>query len=96
MNNVMADSDGNIGFVAAGKLPKRKEGHSGMFAVRGDTSAADYDGYLSWDELFHITNPAEGFFATSNHRTTPLGVRYGVQTDAEVYFRVSRTRQLIQ
>jgi penicillin amidase len=95
MNNIYADVNGTIGYVAAGKIPKRKLGHSGLFAVNGDSNCVDYDGYVEWDSLFHITNPKEGFLATSNNRVAPAGVRYPTALDYEVYFRVSRTSEMI-
>ncbi len=96
MNNIYADVNGTIGYVTAGKIPKRKLGHSGLFAVQGNTKKVDYDGYWTWEDSIRVTNPKSGILASSNNRVTPPGIRYPSALDFESFFRVERTRELVK
>jgi len=67
-NLVYADVDGNIGYQAAGLVPRRKN-WNGLLPVPGAGGVYEWDGFLKLDELPRAYNPAEGFIATANHRT---------------------------
>jgi len=65
-NWVMADVEGNIGYQAAGWIPKRKPGwHRDI--LDEDNPAGEWDGFLSLDELPHLKNPEWHFIATANN-----------------------------
>ena len=63
-NLIYADVDGNIGWVAAGLMPKRS--WSGLLPVPG-TGGFEWTGFRTIDELPQSLNPASGFIATANH-----------------------------
>ena len=71
-NMVYADRAGNIGWIAAGLSPVRKN-WSGLFPVPGDTGEYEWDGFLPAAELPHLFNPARHFIATANHNILPDG-----------------------
>ena len=67
--NVMyADRDGHIEYLFNEEVPKRSEGDFGFWQrpVSGDTSKLLSDGYLSYDDLPKIIDPASGYVQNSN------------------------------
>jgi penicillin G amidase len=71
-NIVYADRTGNIGWVAAGLAPVRKN-WSGLFPVPGDSGEYEWSGYLSIDDMPQAFNPPRHFIATANHNILPQG-----------------------
>lgn len=68
-NQVYADTKGNIGWVAAGKTPRRV-GYDGLMPVPGD-GRYEWQGFLSLDELPKAYQPKQGFLATANQMNLP-------------------------
>ncbi|MGY4233731.1 penicillin amidase [Bradyrhizobium sp. USDA 4449] len=68
-NQVYADTRGNIGWVAAGKTPRRLN-FDGLMPVPGD-GRYEWQGFLSLDELPKSYQPKQGYFATANHMNLP-------------------------
>lgn len=73
-NAVYADVDGNIGFVMAARVPVRKNG-TGATPVPGDTDDFAWTGYIPFEQLPQVLNPAEGVIATANARVVGPGYR---------------------
>lgn len=71
-NIVYADTKGNIGWIAAGLAPIRKN-WSGLFPVPGDTGEYEWSGFLSIDDLPQSYNPASHHIATANDNILPEG-----------------------
>ena len=76
-NFVYADVDGNIGYHAVGKLPKRR-GYTGDLPIDGSTAAFDWDGYIPFDQLPAAFNPARGIIVTANQNPFPPDYPYPV------------------
>lgn len=72
-NVLYADIDGNIGFVAPARVPRRKPENQiqGYMPQPGWDAAYDWDGYVPFDVLPHVFNPASGALATANHKIVP-------------------------
>ncbi|WP_050424210.1 penicillin acylase family protein [Bradyrhizobium tropiciagri] len=68
-NQVYADTSGNIGWVAAGKTPRRTS-FDGLMPVPGD-GRYEWQGFLSLDELPKLYQPKQGFIATANQVNLP-------------------------
>ena len=68
-NQVYADVDGHIGWVAAGMSPVRP-GWDGLFPAPGD-GRYEWKGFLAADELPSLADPAQGYIATANHMNLP-------------------------
>jgi penicillin G amidase len=66
-NVVYADTEGNIGYTFAGKIPIRAK-NKGRLPVPGWTDEYEWTGYTPFDALPHIINPDQGFIVTANHR----------------------------
>ncbi|HEY3145110.1 MAG TPA: penicillin acylase family protein [Dongiaceae bacterium] len=72
-NVVFADTDGNIGFVAAGRVPVRKNiANQSMFPAPGWIDDYVWTGALSFGDLPQIENPPAGRIITANNDVRPL------------------------
>jgi penicillin G amidase len=71
LNIVYADVQGNIGWAAAGRAPKRSN-WDGLMPVPGD-GRYEWSGFHGKDVLPWQYNPAQGFFATANEMNLPVG-----------------------
>jgi penicillin G amidase len=71
LNLVYADTQGNIGWAAAGRAPVRKN-WDGLMPVPGD-GRYEWAGFHGKDALPSSFNPAAGFFATANEMNLPVG-----------------------
>ena len=67
-NIVYADVDGNIGYIAPGRIPIRGEGNltRGFVPALGWDAAYDWQGYLAFEDLPQVHNPASGMVVTAN------------------------------
>ncbi len=72
-NWVLADRAGNIGYQMSGKMPRRREGVSGLVPLPGWDPANDWQGFHEPEELPRAFNPAAGFLATANEDLNHLG-----------------------
>ncbi len=73
LNFVMADTSGNIGWWAVGKLPKRPDHADPNFIQDGSDPANDYMGYwpFKWNPQF--VNPESGVIVSANHQPQDFG-----------------------
>ena len=71
LNLVYADIQGNIGWAASGRVPKRRN-WDGLMPVPGD-GRYEWDGFHGKDVLPSVFNPAQGYFATANEMNLPAG-----------------------
>lgn len=69
-----ADIDGNTGWQTIGFTPRRPR-HDGLFPAPGD---GDYDwtGLLPVEDMPHVYNPPEGWFASANQMNLPADYPY--------------------
>ena len=68
-NVVFADRAGQIGFVAAGRVPvRRKVFANGLLPAPGWTGDYDWTGTLPFDALPQTHDPASGWIATANNK----------------------------
>jgi penicillin amidase len=96
-NVVMADTDGNIAYQAAGVAPKRTL-HQGLYGIApapGWDPQYDWNGYLPFDQLPNISNPEQGWIATANQAVTALNNPNPLTADWDVPTRYDRIVQLI-
>ncbi|REJ78411.1 MAG: penicillin acylase family protein [Acidobacteria bacterium] len=74
-NFIYADTDGNIGWYAAGKVPLRKAG-DGSVPYDGKTGDGEWTGYIPFEELPNLFNPPSGFIVTANQRIVGTDYKY--------------------
>ena len=92
-NLIYADTAGNIGWVAAGLMPKRS--WSGLLPVPGDGSR-EWEGFLPMRELPMVHNPADGVIATANHNILPPGYPHALSHEWDSPFRANRIGELLR
>jgi penicillin amidase len=97
-NFVYADTAGNIGFVAAGRVPVRKPGNDlkGMAPAPGWQAKYDWAGFIPFAELPHEYNPPGGQVVTANHRITPPGYPHFISSDWQPPYRAHRIAELLR
>jgi len=93
-NFVYADVDGNIGYHAAGKLPKRR-GYTGDLPVDGSSGQYDWDGLIPFDELPSSFNPPSGMIVTANQNAFPADYPYPVNGNFATHYRLMQIRNLL-
>jgi penicillin amidase len=69
VNHIAADVDGNIGWFAVGKAPRRPN-WDGLLPVPGD-GRYEWDGFHPPEDLPRVVNPHRGFVATANEMNMP-------------------------
>ncbi len=74
-NFVYADTKGNIGWYAAGRIPIRRTG-DGAMPYDGSTNAGDWTGMIPFDELPNLYNPPDGLIVTANQRIVGTSYKY--------------------
>lgn len=94
-NFVYADNKGNIGWVAAGRIPVRKTGDGG-FPYDGATNDGEWTGYIPFNELPQLYNPPSNFIVTANQRIVGTNYKYSqMSRDAATPWRAKRIYDLI-
>jgi penicillin G amidase len=93
-NVVYADNGGTIGFIAAGRIPIRKNG-DGWLPVPGWSGDYDWEGYIPFDQLPQGTNPASGHFVSANNKIVPDSYPYFISRDWDLPDRAERIETLL-
>ncbi|MEI6670317.1 MAG: penicillin acylase family protein, partial [Acidobacteriota bacterium] len=71
VNQVYADTNGNIGWIPSGLAPKRPN-WDGLLPVPGD-GRYEWDGFWRGDQMPSLDNPEKGWVATANAYNIPEG-----------------------
>ena len=71
-NLMVADAGGGIAMYLTGRVPNRRGG-DGSRPVAGWDGAADWVGFLPFEALPHVENPASNVLANANNRVAPAG-----------------------
>jgi penicillin amidase len=97
-NVVMADTDGNIAYQAAGVAPKRQL-HHGLYGVApapGWEKQYDWNGYVPFEQLPASHNPEQGWIATANQRIIAANDPNPLTGDWDLSARYERIVDLIK
>jgi penicillin amidase len=94
LNFVYADTAGNIGYQATGKIPIRKAG-DGTAPADGATGAQDWTGFIPFDQLPSIYNPPDGVIVTANNRVVGEDYPHLLTAQWSPGYRAARILQLI-
>ena len=94
-NFIYADVDGHIGYYAPGHIPIRASG-DGSRPAEGWTSAAEWTGWVPFDELPHLFDPRSHEIVTANHRPAPADYRYHLGLEWPEPYRAQRITDLLQ
>ena len=94
LNFVYADSGGNIGYILAGKIPRRARVPS-LLPVEGWNEENDWQGYIPFEELPRIYNPPNGIVATANNRVADSAYPYYLSHFFEPPYRIKRIHEML-
>jgi penicillin G amidase len=104
-NFVYADVDGHIGYYAPGRIPirgdlARRTGEGakadGSSPAEGWTGAAEWTGWIPFDDLPHLYDPPDHMIVTANHRPAPASYRYHLGLEWPEPYRAQRIWDLLR
>jgi penicillin G amidase len=93
-NLVFADTEGNIGFQSAGRIPLRKISERGYRP--GWDPQHQWTGVIPYDEMPGLINPKRGYVVTANNRLAPSDFPYPLAGCWASGHRARRMRQQIE
>lgn len=94
-NFVYADVEGNIGQYGPGRVPIRADG-DGSRPVEGWSGRYEWTGWIPFDDLPSVYNPAEHMIVTANNRTIPADYPYFLARDWAEPYRAQRIKELLR
>ena len=96
-NVVFADRDGHIGFVAPALVPVRRSDNEAMgrVPVPGWDAKYDWQGFIPFEKLPALQDPASGKIVTANHKITPPGYKPFISVDWFAPYRADRIEELL-
>jgi penicillin amidase len=96
-NMVVADRDGHIGFVAAGRVPLRKTENDlkGQVPSPGWDARYDWDGWLPATATPREVDPSRGWIATANQRIHGTDYPHYLTNEWAPPYRHQRIEQLL-
>ncbi|HEX6267438.1 MAG TPA: penicillin acylase family protein [Burkholderiales bacterium] len=92
-----ADAGGNIGLVAAGRVPLRKPANDlkGLAPAPGWDARYDWSGYIPFAELPRAFNPPGGAVVSANHKIVPPGYKHHISVEWQPPYRARRIEELL-
>ncbi|MFA4969770.1 MAG: penicillin acylase family protein [Sulfuritalea sp.] len=96
-NMVVADVDGGIGFVAAGRVPLRRADNDlhGVAPAPGWEKRYDWSGFVAAGKTPREIDPARGWIATANHRITSADYPDYITSEWALPYRQQRIEALL-
>ena len=97
-NMLYADVDGNIGYVAAGRIPIRKPENDlkGLAPAPGWDARYDWSGYIPFEDLPQNYNPSSGRLWTANDKIAAAGYKPFITSEWQPPYRSNRIGALIE
>jgi penicillin amidase len=92
-----ADVDGNIGFIAAGRVPLRKPANDlrGLAPAPGWDPRYDWSGYIPFEALPRAFNPPGGSVILANHKIVPAKYPHHITHEWQPPYRARRIAELL-
>jgi penicillin amidase len=94
-NFVYADRAGNIGYQAGGRVPIRR-GFDGDAPLDGTSGNNEWEGYIPFEQMPSVYNPASGIVASANQNPFPPDFAYRVDGNFADRYRVEQIRALLR
>ncbi len=99
LNFLYADTAGNIGYQAAGRVPirnyKSESGNLEHYSLLPSTGEMEWKGFVPFDELPHILNPETRYIVSANNRPQS-GYKYFISNLYEPPYRAMRIEELLK
>lgn len=94
-NFVYADTMGNIGYHAAGKIPVRKNLTADNLAMYPSNGEIEWTSYIDFDALPQSYNPKEEYIVTANNKPQK-DLKFYISNLYEPYYRAERIEQILK
>ncbi|MFZ5816753.1 MAG: penicillin acylase family protein [Bacillota bacterium] len=94
-NFVFASVDGTIAYRAGGIIPIRARGN-GLFPMPGWTGEYEWTGFIPFDEMPEVVNPAKGYIVTANNKVAPDSYPYLISLSWAQPYRAMRITEMIE
>jgi len=96
-NMVFADSNGNIGYIAPGRVPLRRADNDikGKAPAPGWEAKYDWQGFIPYEGLPRTVNPSSGMVITANNRVVPWDYPYYITDEWTAPYRAIRINELM-
>jgi penicillin amidase len=96
-NMVVADRDGHIGEVSAGRVPLRKPENDlkGLVPSPGWDARYDWAGMLDVTQTPREVDPPRGWIATANQRIHPIDYPHYLTSEWALPYRMQRIEQML-
>jgi len=94
LNFVFADSQGDIGWTATGKLPIRTQSQ-GLVPYVVKDAQDNWTGWIPWEDMPHKINPDRGWIGTCNHLTVKRDYPYHYTSSIASSYRYRRLIELM-
>ncbi|OLE52032.1 MAG: hypothetical protein AUG51_20250 [Acidobacteria bacterium 13_1_20CM_3_53_8] len=92
-NMVYADTRGHIGYYGVGQFPIRKG--DGKIPYDGSTDEGEWHGFIPFNKLPHVVDPANGIIVTANTRVVGLDYPYALTVVTAPAYRARRIYDLL-
>jgi penicillin amidase len=89
-----ADSEGNIGYQLAGRIPIRRGGCPDL-PKAGWTGEYEWEGTIPYEELPRLVNPDEGYIVTANNRIVDDDYPHHITSEWMTGYRAQRIAELL-
>jgi penicillin G amidase len=94
LNFVVADTGGNFAWWVSGALPRRSAGGGTVpWRVRG--GGDNWQGWIPFEDMPHLVNPAKGWLGTCNHTTVTRDLDYYYSSYFSPSYRYRRLKELM-
>ena len=96
-NMVYADVAGNIGMIIPGRVPVRAKENDlrGVAPAPGWDAKYDWQGFIPFEALYSVYNPANATIATANEKTVPDDYAHYITSEWFPPFRTRRIQELL-
>jgi len=94
-NLFFASTDGDIGFIAPGRIPIRKVG-DGRMPAPGPDGDYDWEGFIPVNELPQAHNPPSGRIVNANNRIVGDGYPHLITRDWALPYRAERIAEVLE
>ncbi len=93
-NFIYADKNGNIGMSSGGGIPVRDG--SAIMIRSGETDEYDWKGYVPFENMPCIYNPATGDVSSANNKSTGDDYPWFISNSFELPYRINRIREMLE
>jgi len=92
---VFATVEGDIGFVATGRIPIRKFVRDGAKPKDGTKKENDWLGYVPWEHQPKVMNPKKGYIVSANNKFATDNIKWGQSANMWITPRAARITDMI-